>query len=683
MLIVFLELALYRFFSSILLSLFVFTAHVLNADDGLWNWCFPTPEKVEELQEEQLVHECGLAFVRLRKPISYYAEHYQDPAWGVNKLVTMMEKQRNRGQDGAGIAVVKLNMSPGQEYLHRLRFAENNSIDTLFEHVINDLQPVRNHQEWLEKELKQQSMLIGELLLGHLRYATHSGMQVKYCQPFVRPHEIACRHFALAGNFNMTNTPELFRKLEHWGLSPVSKSDTQVILDTLAYNLDQEYDRVASESKDISFSDGPSRSEWISKQIDLVEVLKKSAQEWDGGYVFCGILGNGDAFICRDPAGIRPGYIYINEDVFAAASERVALMDAFDVEEKEILPIEPGHVIVFKQNGTMVKSSFTNALPERQCTFERIYFSKANDRQIYEERKSLGKELASEVFQAIEGDLEHTVFTYVPNSSFPAFQGLVEEVGNRFRRTVVDHIKKGLETDSLNVAEIEKLALTRVRSEALIAKNQRVRTFISADQGRKKLVAQLYEVTQGIVSPEDTVVVVDDSIVRGMTLRESLIKKLIGLNPKKIIIVSSAPPVLYPDCYGIDMSQIGRFVAFQAAISLIEERQQADLLDNIKKTCQKQNQEDARLMDNDVKKIYEHFTLKEISESVARLITPTDTDWKGSIQVIYQSLEGLHRAIPGFSGDWVFSGDYPTPGGLKVLNTSYLNWCEGKDSRSY
>lgn len=608
--------------------------------------------------EEKLPHECGVAFVRMRKPISYYIERYKDPAWGMKKLLSLMEKQRNRGQDGAGVAAVQFNMPSGQEYLQHLRSAADNAIESILGHIVSDLNRVKLQEEFDEIHLKRTSPFIAEALLGHVRYATHSGIQLKNCQPFVRSHNVACRNFALAGNFNMTNTNELFAQLEKWGFSPISESDTQVVLDMLAYYLDREYHRIANEVA-LNAADGRTRADQISQQIDLSRILSEAALHWDGGYVFSGILGNGDAFICRDPAGIRPGYYFIDDEVVAAASEKVALMDVFDLSQNQVRSIKPGHVIIIKRNGEIVESAFAEPLATRHCSFERIYFSKAHDPEIYEERKALGRALAGPVFKALGEDVSHAIFTYAPNSSLSAFQGLTEEMSRLADKNA------------------------HIRTEYLITKNQKLRTFISSDGIRKNLVAELYEVTKGVVTPEDTLVVIDDSIVRGTTLRDSLMRKLIKLNPKKIIVVSSAPPVQFPDCYGIDMSQIGRFVAFQAAVELLKERGQSGELKRIYELCLQQRELPPSQMCNAVKQIYDRFTLGEISDKIAQLLVPADMKWEGSLQVIYQDLEGLKKAIPHARGDWYFSGDYPTPGGYKVLNNSYLKWFERDDSRSY
>ena len=601
-----------------------------------------------------LNHGCGVALVRLRQPIGYYVERYDDPAWGVKKLLFLLEKQRNRGQDGTGISTIQFNIPPGHEYFHLLKSAETNSLDSIVKEVAANLKKIKDPADPLDDlAWKKQSPFIGEILMGHLRYATHSGLNLKYCQPFVRTHYVPSCQFALAGNFNMTNTNDLFEHLNQLGLVLSLESDTQVILDTIAYQLDRSYE------KNLVASNGLLKG----VNTEISSILKQAAADWDGGYVFCGALGNGDLFACRDPAGIRPGYYFINEEVIAIASEKVALMEAFDIGEKEISPIKPGHALIVKKEGDISQIQISSPLPEKQCSFERIYFSKSNDAQIYNERKALGRNLADLVYEALKGDLEHAIFTFVPNTSISAFQGLIEGISEKSQKT----------------PQNGKISFPRV--EHIIAKNQKIRTFISSDLIRNSLVLQLYEVTKGIVGPEDTLVVLDDSIIRGVTLRESLIPKLIGLNPKKIIIVSSAPPVFYPDCYGIDMSQLGRFIAFEAAVALLKERSQENVLEEVRHAALRQKNAPPHQMQNCVKKIYDSFTQTELNNKIAKLISPAFC--KTPIQVIYQSMDGLHAALPHHRGDWYFSGDFPTPGGYKVLNNSYLKWYLNDDSRSY
>lgn len=586
------------------------------------------------LHGEEIGHECGIALVRLLKP----QDHYKDPAWGLKKALLLMEKQRNRGQDGAGLAVLKLHVKAGEEYQYLARSIHENPLDDLMAQVSKELET-------------PSSPVLGEIYLGHLRYATHSQVHLKNCQPFIRPHHIPSRTFAIAGNFNMTNTSDLFQMLKDWGLFPTSTSDTQVILDMIAYHLD--------------------------KEPNLASVIKNAASHWDGGYVLAGMLGNGDLFICRDPSGIRPGYYYRNDEVFAAASERSALMEAFDLNSQDIHPLPPGQVVILKKDGHFSGTPFISPQPLKQCSFERIYFSKATDLAIYDERKALGKNLASRVWKEIKEDLSHTIFTYVPNSSLPAFQGLVDGIREISLVSLCDKVEKGL-------LQTQELLSQVPRTEYLITKNQKVRTFITGDKKRESLLSlQLYDITKGLVTSEDTLVVIDDSIVRGVTVKDALLKKLIQLNPKKIIIVSSAPPVCYPDCYGIDMSQLGRFVAFQAAVSLLKDRKETSILEEVKQICLKQKDLSGAKMINPVRKIYERFTQKELEQKIAEIITPASKEWKGEIKVIYQTIDGLHQAMPEYTGDWFFSGNYPTPGGFKVLNTSFLKWIESDDSRSY
>lgn len=611
---------------------------------------------------------CGVAFVRLRKPLPYYAQTYNDQAWGLKKLLTLMERQRHRGQDGAGVAVVKFDVPAGQEYARSIRFASKNALDNVFDQAMTDLQ-------------KKDSHLLGEVMLGHIRYATHSGSEIKFCQPFVRSHSISARNITFAGNFNLTNTNELMKDLQEWGITPTSESDTHIVLESLNYELDREHETLIRQSK----QSGRKAIETATQNLDMLKVLRAAATHWDGGYVFCGMLGNGDSFCCRDAAGIRPGYYYLNDDVFAVASERVALMDAFDVDLKDIKEIMPGHAIIIKHQGEIIDGKFAASLPEKQCTFERIYFSKANDPQIYQERKALGRNLAQRVYSEINGDLHNAVFSYVPNSSLPSFQGLVDQIGSIAQKNTFRQLEKDLVSNRKepSLDAVSKLMQTGVRSEFIVAKNQKMRTFISSDLERVDLGIRLYEVTHGIVKPEDTLVIVDDSLVRGTTFRDLLMKKLASLNPKKIVLVISAPPILYPDCYGIDMSQLGKFVAFQAAIEILKERNQQELIKEVHTLALQQNKLPPSKMQNIVKKLYSSISHDDLCNKIAQLITPKDLEWKGEFKVIFQSLDGLHQAMPDHAGDWYFTGTYPTVGGYQVLNTAFLNWYEGSSKRSY
>jgi amidophosphoribosyltransferase len=605
---------------------------------------------------EDIGHECGLGVLILREPSEYYKQKYKNVAWGAHKACTLIEEQRNRGQDGAGMAIMKKDMELGQPYLKRMRTADKNAVDVLLTQIGSELAEIAKSNESID-ELKIKYDCLGEIYLGHVRYGTYAADNLRACQPYICKNSAASKTFALAGNFNMTNVKALTEQLIHQGLVPTSGSDTYIILEHINYYLHREYSRCA----ELHASLAPEkRAAAIAQEIDIVRVLQEASAFWDGGYVFGGILGNGDTFVCRDPAGIRPGFFYINNEVIAAASERVALMNTFDVAADDVMEIKPGHVLVVKADGTFFEKQFTPLLPVRKCSFERIYFSRDSDPAIYKERKALGKELAARVVQELGQDIDNAVFTYVPNSSEPAFIGLVEEV------------------NKLVYAQ-KKDSFTSVKVEKLIHKNQRMRTFIANDSSRNNLVARLYTMTKGIITDQMTLVVVDDSIVRGTTLKESIIRQLAQLNPKKIIFVSSAPPVLYPDCYGVDISQIGRFVAFQAAIALIKKQGKEYILQEIKDAC---HASDCKSV-NVVKKIYDQFSFDELMAEIAQQIRPQGLAWQGDFVVIYQTVEGLHRAIPAHTGDWYFTGDYPTPGGYNVLHKSFLQWFQGSNKRAY
>ena len=631
-------------------------------------------------------HECGLALVRPKKSLDELRERHGDAAWAVRRLHLLMEKQHNRGQDGAGIATVKFDMPPGVPYLRRLRSTKHNAIERIFDAVTRDLAPLyRPNRSWDETEIKRRCGLLGDIYIGHLRYGTHSKNSIQNCHPLIRKDNTASRNLALAGNFNMTNSKELFAQLLEYGLNPVGDSDTQVILERLGYFLDLEHRHLRSTMGPESFlrMQGRELAAAISRDLDIARVLQRASEHWDGGYAFAGLLGNGDAFVCRDPAGIRPLFWYEDEDVIAAASERPPLMSTFDADVEDIKTIDPGHVLVMKRDGRVDHLPFTEPLELRQCTFERIYFSRGNDPDIYEERKQLGRNLAKPILEAIDHDVEHAVISYVPNTAESAFFGLVEEVERQVKTHRADRFWKTVEAGSPDRDEFRKAMNFRVRAEKVAHKDQRLRTFITHDAARRDLVMHIYDITRHVVTPDDTLIVLDDSIVRGTTLRESIITILSRLNPRRIIVASSAPPIMYPDCYGIDMSHLHRFIAFQAAVALLEEHGQSDLLETIEHDCRAQQDLPAEEMVNHVGRIYEPFTLTQIGQKVAELVRPADVDWSGELDVVYQDIKGLQDAMPAHSGDWYFTGRYPTPGGYRVLNRAYLNWREGQDRRAY
>lgn len=634
---------------------------------------------------DPITHECGLAFVRLRKPISWFQRERLDPLWGLRKLYLLMEKQHNRGQDGAGIACVKFDMPAGESFLERERTAKRNPIERLFDEALEPA--TRMSEEELlgadELQLKCRFRLLGEVLLGHLRYGTHSGRTGSVCHPYLRRSNSESRTLAMAGNFNLTNSRDIFSKLVEYGLHPVGDSDTGVVLEKIGYFLDREHTHLEATMGEGSFLSlqGKELGIEVSRQIDLARVLRRATEHFDGGYVFAGMLGNGDSFVCRDPAGIRPGHYLIRDECIAVASERAALSTVFDADPREIEAIPPGHALIIKRDGSYQLQQFAQALPLRQCTFERIYFSRGNDPDIYRERKELGRNLAPRVVSALKGDLDHAVFGFIPNTSETSYLGLIEALGEARQRAAGDKIFELVQRGGATREAIHAALAGRVRSEKIAHKDQRLRTFITHDAARKDLVQHIYDITRETVNPDDTLVVVDDSIVRGTTLRESVITMLARLNPRNILVVSASPPIMYPDCYGIDMSQLGRFIAFEAAVALARERGLAGVLDEIEAKCLEQVGLPNERLTNQVGALYGLFTLADLEAKVAQLIRSSSLQWSGGIDLVYQSIDGLRAAIPEHTGDWYFTGEYPTPGGYRVLNTAYLNWRRGAEGR--
>ncbi len=636
---------------------------------------------------DRILHECGLAVVRLLQPLDWYREHRGDLLWGLRRLFLLMEKQHNRGQDGAGIGPVRFDMTPGELFIDRARSALRNPIERLFDEVVRPIAGLSSEElDALDgSELKAQLPLLGELMLGHLRYGTHGGRSTDVCHPYLRKNIVASRNLAVAGNFNLTNSKDIFQELLGYGLDPVGDSDTQVVLEKIGYYLDREHETLAATMGEGSFRNlaGRDLADEISSQIDLIRVLRNATEHFDGGFVFSGLLGNGDLFVCRDAAGIRPGFIYRDEAVVAVASERAALVTAFNVPPEAIEEIPPGNALEVKRDGRIRIEPYTETTPVRQCTFERIYFSRGNDRDIYLERKRLGANVANRVMEKIDWDIGRTVFGFVPNTAETAFLGLREEIDAILRRRNGEELWSRIQDGSVTRDDVDHLIRTRARTEKVAHKDQRLRTFITHDGARKDLVSHIYDVTRGTVTSKDTLVILDDSIVRGTTLRESIITMLARLDPRRIVVVSSAPPIMYPDCYGIDMSQLGRFIAFEAAISLLHDRGEEELLQEVEEACLAQADQPTPRMQNHVARIYDRFSLDEIEDRIATLIRSDDLEWDGEISVVYQSVEGLREAMPGHTGDWYFTGDYPTPGGLRVLNTAYLNWRRRDERRSY
>lgn len=632
---------------------------------------------------DQIKHECGVGLIRLLKPLEYYQDTYGSALWGLNKMYLLMEKQRNRGQDGAGLACVKLNVRPGLPYMKRIRNNQTSPWTSLFKEVNENLDgfqkkfPDSHHEA---EALKQHFPFAAEVMLGHLRYGTHGTYGVSACHPVLRTHEYINRCLTIAGNFNLTNVDYLFQQLVELGQHPRYQTDTETVLERIGHFLDVANQHLYSKLK----KDGYTRNEiakLISEELNLTKVIKNSAKAWDGGYVVGGIVGNGDAFVIRDPSGIRPCYYYHNEDFFVATSERSAISTVFNIHPRDIQELAPAHVLSIKARTGQIKlKPFTKAKEKRSCSFERIYFSRGNDVKIYKERKNLGKYIVPKVLKSIDEDIENTIFGYIPNTAESSFWGMVKEVERWMNTKKVAWIQKlGPKAKS---EELERIINMGPRVEKVILKDVKMRTFIADDSSRDDLVAHVYDITRGIVrNGVDNLVCIDDSIVRGTTLRKSILHMLGRLKPKKIIIVSSAPQIRYPDCYGIDMSRIEKLVAFQAAIALLKDRGQEDVIERVYQKIVGRKQEGTMHERNVVQDIYAPFTEDEISAKITEMIRPEGFEF--DLDIIYQPLENLEKAIPGHRGDWYFSGNYPTPGGNKVVNQAFLNFFEGKNQRAY
>ena len=633
---------------------------------------------------EHIGHECGIALVRLLKPLSYYAEKYKSPLWGFEKLFLLMEKQHNRGQDGAGVACVKLDMPAGEPYMFRERNTTPNPLDKVFGALLEQYRELtakgRIYPEFPDT-VKRHFDFGGELLLGHLRYGTSGGYGVSACHPYFRRSSWPTRNLALCGNFNMTNTRELNDSLIAIGQHPIFASDTQAVLEKIGFFLDEEHEDIYRYLRTREM-DGAELSRRISEDLDVARVLTRASQKWDGGYAIAGLIGNGDAFVARDPSGIRPAFYFKNDEVVAFASERAPLMTVFDVAVEDVREVEPGHVVVMKKRGTVQSVAFTAPLPRTSCSFERIYFSRGNDLDIYRERQALGGGLADQVIKSIGHDWANTVFSFIPNTAEVAYYGLMSTLRARRRDEVKAAILQAAAAGELTEAVLDDLILRNwPRGEKVVSKDIKLRTFIGQESLRNQLASHVYDITYGSVKPGDNLVCVDDSIVRGTTLRKSILRILARLQPKKIIIVSTAPQIRYPDCYGIDMSELGKFIAFEAAIELLRERGQLGLLEDVYKACYDEVARGGPV--NHVRRIYEPFTPEEISAKIVERVRPKGIEWKGEIEIIFQTIEHLHAAVPQHTGDWYFTGKYPTPGGYRVVNQAFLNYHEKAEGRAY
>ena len=634
---------------------------------------------------DPIKHECGVALIRLLKPLSHYRAKYGTAAWGLDKLQVLMIKQRNRGQDGAGLAVVKFDMPMGEPYIFRKRSAKKDAVSALFEEIHRDLAKIvkRKHMDRDDERLKRRFEFVGELYLGHLRYGTFSDDGVATCHPYVRHNTAATRSLVLAGNFNLTNADQIFSELVGYGLRPVGVSDTLTVMEKIGHYLDRENDRLQAEiEKESPQLQGEDLAHTISARLDIPRVLRKASKDWDGGYVFAGLIGNGDAFVYRDPNGIRPVFYYQDDEVIAVASERAALTTVFDVEPEEIRSIGCGAALVIRQDGAIAEHQIKEPGELRQCTFERIYFSRGNDKAIYGERKALGRALARRTLEAVDFDIDHTVFSFIPNTAETAFLGLIQETERLIRQRNAAEIWRLSQAGRLTEDDVRRLTNGILRVEKAAHKDQKVRTFITQDAQRGDLISHVYDITRGVVNQHDTLVVLDDSIVRGSTLRNSIITMLSRLNPHKIIVLSSAPPIMYPDCYGIDMSELQRFVAFEAAISIRRQAGEQCLIDDVYESCKAQVGLPIGSYANHVSRIYEGISLDQLSAKIGEIIRP-QVEWQGELQIIYQSIEGLRASLPRHTGDWYFTGRYPTPGGYRVLNNAFINYYENRTGRSY
>ncbi|NSW44556.1 MAG: amidophosphoribosyltransferase [Bacteroidales bacterium] len=631
---------------------------------------------------EAIKHECGFALLRLRKPLEYYATHYGTWMYGLNKLYLLMEKQHNRGQDGAGFATIKINPKPGKPYIDRLRSNSQQPLLDIFEQLRNQFDTIeqKHHDRLLDPYWAKENVpFAGELFLGHLRYGTFGRNDIEFVHPVLRENNWKTRNLVLAGNFNLTNVQELFEHLIELGQHPKAYTDTVTMLEKIGHFLDDQVESLFRKYKDMGLSNAEI-TEHISKELDIKRILNNASWRWDGGYAIAGMIGTGDAFVFRDPWGIRPAYYYYNDEIAVVTSERPVIQTVFNAPFEEIQELDPGYAIIIRHFNEICIERIIEPYKKKSCSFERIYFSRGTDRDIYTERKNLGKLIAPKVLETINYDIKNTVFSYIPNTAADAFYGLVEEINQHCNQVKKKKIL-GL-GNQLSADKLDEFMFLCPRIEKLAVKDLKLRTFISQDDGRNDLVAHVYDVTYGIVKDyEDTLVIVDDSIVRGTTLKQSILRMLDRLRPKKIIIVSSAPQIRYPDCYGIDMAKLSDFIAFQAAIELLKDTKKEHIIDTVYKKCKEQQYYAKEDMVNYVKLIYKPFTADEISKKIAQLVTPSDI--KAEVAIIYNSIENLHTACPQNLGDWYFTGDYPTPGGNKVVNNSFINYIEGVNTRAY
>ncbi len=627
-------------------------------------------------------HECGIALLRLKKPLQFYLDKYGTAFYGLGKMHLMMEKQRNRGQDGAGLVNIKFDMTPGERYISRHRSINKNPIQDIFDQINRKFTAIgEDNPENLKNIdfLKKNAGFTGELFLGHLRYGTFGRNSIESCHPFLRQNNWITRNLVVAGNFNLTNVDELFDVLLEIGQHPKEKSDTVTVMEKIGHYLDVENDEMFQkyQAEGLSYIESYAK---IAENLNIENILKISSEFWDGGYAMAGLFGHGDAFVLRDPAGIRPTYWYEDEEICVVASERPVIQTAFKLKYEQINELQPGHALIIKKSGQVSEVEINKPIEKKSCSFERIYFSRGNDKEIYNERINLGKLIVKQVLESVNYDLDNSVFSFIPNTAEIAFYGMMkglEDYLNDKKYEAIINLK-----DKPTPEQLKEIIYRRARLEKITIKDAKLRTFITQDDERDDIVSSSYDITYGSVHRDkDNLVVLDDSIVRGTTLKQSILRILDRLGPKKIIVVSSAPQIRYPDCYGIDMAKMSDFIAFEATIQLLKESGREQLIQDVYQQCKAQQHLPKEEIKNYVKAIYKPFTAQEISDKIALLLTPSTINAK--VEIIYQSIENLHEACPNHLGDWYFTGDYPTPGGNKVVNTAFINFIEGKNERAY
>jgi amidophosphoribosyltransferase len=631
---------------------------------------------------DPIKHECGIALLRLKKPLEYYLEKYGSVLWGLNKMHLLMEKQHNRGQDGAGIANIKLDMQPGERYISRSRSVQKNPTQDIFDQINAKFKALYDENPDKLKDisyLKKNVGFTGEVFLGHLRYGTYGRNSIESCHPFLRQSNWMTRNLVVAGNFNLTNVDELFDVLVELGQHPKEKSDTVTVMEKIGHFLDVENDELYAHYKSLGYAKTDIYAR-IQDEIKIDKILKKASERWDGGYAMAGLLGHGSAFVLRDPSGIRPAFWYEDDEICVVASERPVIQTAFNLKVEDIQELKPGHALIIEKKGQVKEIEISAPRELKQCSFERIYFSRGSDADIYKERKALGRLIVKDVLESVGHDYDNSVFSFIPNTAEVSFYGLIKGLEEAHNQDKIKQIQAlGANPSSEALSEIIN---RRARIEKIAIKDAKLRTFITQDDSRDDLVAHVYDITYGSVRRgTDNLIVIDDSIVRGTTLRQSILRILDRLGPKKIVVVSSAPQIRYPDCYGIDMAKMGDFIAFEAAIALLRQSGQAQLIDEVYKAALEQVQLPKEQVKNVVQRIYAPFSDKEISAQIAKMLTPVGM--QAEVEIIYQSVENLHQACPGHTGDWYFTGNYPTPGGNKVVNRAFINWMEKRNERAY